>query len=407
MNNHIITPKNIGIFAAVVFAFVLVKTKVGPWLDGRMSSDATDAGSSEAAGDGGSGARAAENAVDAAMIPVPQLPATLAEAEPKLVPVVRERVSHEIARIIVSPQPLNALRPEPPHIALTDDLWGVLAYQTENQFVRIDAETLTRWGTTFDKAWINALASLDRRSMRATTTLTEGGVRELHFGDGNDSARLLIGSTFAKLNLAGDPVIGIPKEDLLLVASADDEKSLRALADRLVDEWEKSAQNARVVRISQTGVVPFTLPPTHPLFARFEDLQRSADQHDERRQREALKKKLGEGDDVPFVASLQRVKNPKTNEDLSFIVHTEDTPSLLPRGDYVVFRRVDLEKKTATTLACGKWERVSRLMTGRWKETPFHARWLATDLPTAKELEELGCDHPALRADLGIARSTQ
>jgi hypothetical protein len=100
-----------------------------------------------------------------------------------------------------------------------------------------------------------------------------------------------------------------------------------------------------------------------------------------------------------------RAKNPASGEELTFVVHTEETRTLLPRAEYVVFRHVDLEKKTATTLACGAWDTVFALMKDRWKATPlWPARWLATDLPTEKERERLGCDHPMLRPDLGVAR---
>jgi hypothetical protein len=345
----------------------------------------------------------------ASQVSGPELPATFAEAEPKLVPLVRERISHEIARIMAAQDPLKSLPPEPPHLVLTDELWGVLAYETDDQFVRIDAATMKKWNASFDQAWAGAVKRLEQRSAQHASVLSRRGLHELHYDDGNDSARILVPSELAQLPLTTDLVAAMPKEDLLLVAGANDDDALRAMFDRLVKEWDRGSQNMRIVRIGGGGkvVTPFELHPSHALYGKLADLQRSADQHDETLQREALKKRLDTREDAPFVASLARVRNQEGDE-FSFVVHTEETPTLLARADFVVFRRVDLTKKTAMTLACGRWEKVSRLMKGRWKETALHpARWIANEHPTPKELEQLGCDQPFLRLDLGVARPYQ
>ena len=341
----------------------------------------------------------------AAGIAGPQLPATFAEAEAKLVPIVRERISYEVARIMASPKPHVALRPEPPHVALTDDLWGVLAYETEDQFLRIEAEVLGGWNVSFDKVWPEAVERLEQRSQAGTTYVVDG-VRELRFKDGNDSARVLFPSLLAKQPLPGGAVAAMPKEDMLLVAGAEDGEALQALGKRLLGEWDRGAQNARLVRVGEGKATPFAPTGPKPLEAMFTDLRRSTEQRDEGLQREALKKRLGEGEDAPFVTTVMRAKNPTTDVELTVVVHTEGVDSLIARADYVWFKRVDVEKRTATTLGCGAWDAVYPLMKGRWKETPLHpARWLATSLPTAKELKGLRCDHPALRDPPGTTRT--
>lgn len=338
----------------------------------------------------------------------PELPATFAEAEPKIVPLVRERIAHEIARIMASEDPLKSLPPEPPHLAFTDELWGVLAYETDDQFVRIDAETMRRWNASFERAWPDAVKRLELRSTQHASVISRRGLHELHYDDGNDSARIFVPAALAELRLAGDAVAAFPKEDILLVAGADDDVGLRAMLDRVVAEWDRGSTNMRMVRIGGGKTVPFELHPSHALYGKLADVQRAADQHDETLQRDALKKRLDTREDAPFVASLKRVRKGESGDEFSFVVHTEETPTLLPRADFVVFRRVDLTKKTAMTLACGPWDKVSRLMKGRWKETSLHpARWLANDHPTPKEIAQLGCDQPMLRLDLGVARPIQ
>jgi hypothetical protein len=335
----------------------------------------------------------------AASIGVSPVSAALSDAEAKLVPVVRERISYEVARIMASPKPHVALQPEPPHIALTDDLWGVLAYETDDQFVRIDASVLKAWNASFEKLWPQALARLEQRS-RAGSTHVVDGVRELRFGDGNDSARALLTPLLDKQGLAGGAVVAMPKEDVLLAAGADDGPALSALANRLAAEWDLGNQNARVVRVGGGVTAPFAVDASSPLRATLADLRTSTEQREERLQREALRRRLGSGEDAPFVASLFRVKQKDTNAEFSYVVHSEVVTSLLPRADYVVFRRVDVAKNTATTLGCAAWATAYPLMKDRWKETPLHpSRWLATALPNAKELKEITCDQPALRGD--------
>jgi hypothetical protein len=293
-----------------------------------------------------------------------------------------------------------ALHAEPPHVALSEDLWAVLAYETDDRFVRIEAGTLRDWKVSFDAVWPAAVKRLEERS-RAGSTHEIEGARELRFGDGNDSARVLVPSALAKEPLTGGVVAAMPNEALLLLAGAGDPRSLDALAGRLLAEWDRGNQNARVVRVSDDGkVAPLVLDASSPEHARLLDLQRSTEQREERLQREALRRRLGDGEDAPFVASLFRVRNRETGAELSFVVHSEEVTSLLPRADYVVWKRVDMTNHTATTLACAPWSKAYPLMKPRWKETPLHpARWLAATLPTDKELKELGCDQPMLRGE--------
>lgn len=335
----------------------------------------------------------------AASIGVPLVPSKFVDANAKLVPVVRERISYEVGRIMASPKPHVALHAEPPHVVLTDDLWGVLAYETEDQFVRIDAPVLKSWNVSFEKLWPEALARLEQRS-RAGSTYIVDGVRELRFGDGNDSARVLLSPLLDKQPLAGGAVVAMPKEDVLLVAGADDGPALRALVNRLTMEWDLGNQNARVLRVGGGKTAPFVVEASNPIHERLADLRKSTEQRDERLQREALRRRLGAEEDAPFVASLFRVKHKDTNAEFSYVVHSEGVTSLLPRADYVVFKRVDVAKNTATTLGCAAWATVYPLMKDRWKETPLYpARWLATALPNAKELKDVTCDQPALRGD--------
>lgn len=321
------------------------------------------------------------------------LPATLAEAEPHLVPIVRERIGFEVARIFASKNPEKELPPEPPHVTLTDDLWGVLAYETDEQFLRLDAATLTRWNARFEELWPKAIQRLEAKS-GSFIEPSRRGIREIDFNDENDSARVLLPSVFAKLAIGGDAVVAIPKDDLFLLVAANDAPGVDALVERVTREWDRGGQNSRLFRVDPGGAIGPFLDPR----ASVVDLVHAAEQRDEELQREALRSHYGDAEDAPFVATLKRMKNPTTNDELRFAVHTENTPTLLPKADWIVYRRVDLTNHTASTLACGTWDRVYALMKTRWKETPLHPkRWLANDLPTPKELADLGCDNPALK----------
>ncbi len=327
----------------------------------------------------------------------PLLPSTFAEAEAHLVPIVRPRISWELARLVVAEDPLSALPPEPPHVAIGDGLWGGLAFETDEQLLRIDAARLARWNVTFDKAWAGAMDRLAKRSS-APSFRRDHGLVAIGFGDANASARVLLPSALLEAKLAGDLAVAIPRDDELLVASASDDEALGRLADRL--ESGDDDDEPRVVRIGANGqTTDFELPPAHPLHARFRGLRRSAEDRDDRRQRDALRDKLGDHEDVPFVATRMHAKNPTTGDEVILAIHSEDVTTLLPRADWVVFQRVDMATRTSTVLACGTWDRVSALQKERWKAIPlWPPRWLAVDHPSARELAELGCDHPMLKA---------
>lgn len=328
----------------------------------------------------------------AAHIKAPPLPTTLAEAEPHLVAVVRERIGFELARIAVSAKPEVELIAAPPHVALTDDLWGVLAYETDDQFIRLDAIALTRWGAKFEDLWPKVLEKLVASSTSAKSSENHG-VYDLDYGDQNSSARILAPSVFAKL-IGGDVVVAMPKESLFLVTSKADVNAVDALTDRVSREWDRGAQNARLFAVDMKGAVrPYD--DARPSVA---ELTRAAAQRDEQLQRDALRAKYGEAEDTPFVATLKRIKNPTTKDEIEFAVQTAEVPTLIPKANWIVFRHVDPAHNEATTLACGTWERVYALMKSRWKETPLYPkRWFAAEVPTAKELAALGCDNPALK----------
>jgi hypothetical protein len=229
------------------------------------------------------------------------------------------------------------------------------------------------------------------------------------FGDGNDSARVLfpdvLAALFGPAVRAPDLAVAIPREDRLLVALAGDPAALMAMADASEDAWEHGERNARFLRIAGGRTTAFEPPRGDPAYERFADIAGVMERKDEELQRQALTAALGDREDTPFVASIKEVENGSTGDRFSFVVHSEAVPTLLPRAEWVVFRHVDLAKQTATTLACGRWDDVRRLMKGRWSETDlWPPRWYAKELPTAAELAKLGCTNAALRMDLGVPR---
>lgn len=327
----------------------------------------------------------------------PALPPTFAEAEAHLVPIVRPRVSWEVARLLVVDDPLGTVPPETPHVPVGEGLWGALAYETDEQFLRVDGVQLTRWNVTFEKAWTGAMDRLAKRSS-APSFRRDHGLVTVAFGDANASARVLLPSVLASAKLAGDLAVAVPRPDELLVASASDDEALGTLAARL--DGGGGDGEVRVVRVGASGqTTDFELPPGHALHARFRGLRRAAEDMDDRRQRDTLREKLGDRDDVPFVATRMHVKNPTSGDELVLAIHSEGVPTLLPQADWVVFQRVDMATRTSSVIACGPWERVFALQKERWKPTPlWPPRWLAAELPPARELKDLGCEHPVLKS---------
>jgi hypothetical protein len=339
----------------------------------------------------------------------PPLPPTYAEAEARLVPILRDRVSFEVARIAAAVDPATSLPPEPPHVAIGEAVWGALALETDEQFVRVDAVGFGRWSVPFEKAWQAALARLKARSVNGVTHIVgSDGVLGVTFGDDNASARALVYPALAPFVNPGkgDFAVATPRADVLLAVPATDADAIDALADQLVAD--EGASGLRLLRVGIGGPKPLVLPASHPAHDRVVALDEAADAHDEEITREAIQSRYGDREGTPYVARPMHVANPTTNDEFSAVVLTEGQPTLLTRAEWVVFQRVDLAKKTSTTLACAPWAAALRLMTSRWKETAlWPRRWLAADFPTPVELAALGCAHPALKQAVGVPEPTE
>jgi hypothetical protein len=320
-----------------------------------------------------------------------------------LVPLVRARVLFENRRIEASPDPLHALVPAPPHVELTPALWASLAYRTKDGLEPLGEGELANLAGPFASVWPAVLARFARdvRDAQDAPVLGASGVFELSPADGNAAARLLVPSTFAGLPFAGDAVVALPHESRLLVADAASDASLDALANRLKQLWDEAPCDVRAFRVARHGDAGVAVTP----FA-WRDLESSADQYDATRQKEVLERKLGTGDDAPFLASVKRMRNPQTEEEVSFVVQTEEVRTLLAPAGWVDFRKVDLTRHTATTVGCATWESARTLLGARWRETPlWPPRYETLGFPTTEELAKMGCPQTALAYDLGVART--
>lgn len=338
---------------------------------------------------------ASADAADASRLPPVTLidespiPSRWEDAEPHIIPIVRLRVGQEIARLMVEKGPIDRLTPLPPHMDLGAGFWGELAYETKKQFIRIPAQQWTRWNRSFDAAWP---AAMQRLAKRSETPLGRGGkaLKVGQFGDDNDTARVLVPTVFEPLGLPSF-VVAMPRPSVLLVADPKDETALDELAERLLTEYSAGNADLHVFTWTAAKLAPFAPAKTSRLAAKFLDLERSATQADLKAQTEALRTRLGEGDDAPFVASFFRVKNPRTNDEFTYVVHTEQVTTLLPRAEVVCFTRVDLATNTGTPQACASWDKVYATMKDRWKETPLYPpRWLVSEFPRPEELKAFG-----------------
>lgn len=331
---------------------------------------------------------------DAALPPVTlveetPIPARWADAQPHVVPIVRARLGQEIARLVVEKKPLAELGPLPPHHDLGGGFWGELAYETKKQFIRIPAQQWARWNVSFESAWTDAVKALASRS---ETPLGRGGraLKIGQFGDDNDTARVLVPAVFEPLGTSS-LVVAMPRASVLLVADPKDDTALDELAERVLTEHASGDADLHVFTWSAGKLSPFALPPSHRLAAKFLDLERTAYQAEVKAQTEALKTRLGDGEEAPYVASLFRVKNPTTNDEFTYVVHTEGVTTLLPRAEVVCFIRVDDATNRGTPQACASWDKVYARMKDRWTETPIHpARWLVKEFPTGEELRAFG-----------------
>lgn len=301
-----------------------------------------------------------------------QLPRTLAEAEPHLLPSVRHRVTLEAMKLQAELMPEATF--DAPFVLLAEHLSQAAAYDTEHSTATVSADVLKGWGLSFDEAMEIALRNLRSRSTEPWVEMG-GGIFASPWGDSYDASRLLLHDVVHRAGVAGDPVAFLPNRNLVLLTGSANEAGVATTMALAM----KGATEDRPISVIPVVLRDGTWTPFETdheglrgvlAAGRVEELAGVYDQ-----QRPLLERLVGE---EAFVAAYSVVRTDE-GEPFSHSTWTEGVPSMLPYTDRVAL--------------------VPRGPGGIRRDAATMVSWQSLGEMAGHHLEDVGCWPPRVRTN--------
>jgi hypothetical protein len=316
----------------------------------------------------------------------PQAPAGYEEAKPRILPLVKPRVLHEILPLL-----REAGEAGDPVFggALTDHVTIEMVVSVEEGVtITLGPDLLRRWDVGPAAAMEDAAKNLGARGVPPWKSSAEApGVLRSPWSDGFDASRVVFPDLFRSLGLAGDPVAVLVKAGMVLVAGADDEDGLFHLGRAARREMEASHAFlvARPLRLASEGWVHWVPGEGHPARPLLRLLEAIGEQTDDQVQARAVSRlrrsKAAEG---PRLAPLSILQARLGADVVTSTVWDDGAPQWLPKADFVQFRRGE------EWLGAAPWEKVTAALQASMTSRPVYpARWQVDGFPSEWELGSL------------------
>jgi hypothetical protein len=316
------------------------------------------------------------------------IPSTLEDACPDLLPTVRSRAHFELSCMQLRLQGMEEA--DWPYRALAEHLGIGLVYDLPDSMVQLQQRNLTDWRVSFEEALAAACLNLAEISGHLFEK-PEPGVWVSPWRDNHDAARLLLLDLIRAHEVRGEPVAMVPNRDTLLLTGSEDDEGLAQMATLA----EKALENPRpisgaAVRLEGDSWVPFLPDSEHPAHSRFRLLAVRSMAQDYAEQSELLKALHDENEEDVFVASFTAMQQKESGRVRSYCVWSEGIESLLPRTEEVFFFRPNDEGE-GEIVAGGEWERVLQAA-GHLMEPLgiYPERYRVKEFPTGEQLTQIG-----------------
>jgi hypothetical protein len=308
---------------------------------------------------------------------------TYAQEAARLLPVVRDVRYFSMSMLQLRHSGIAPGQiPQVPYRSLAGEVVVALFLDSERSMAQVSNTQLQEWGVSFDTAMQRALENLRARSQPGFSKQGDG----LYLGawnDDYDSSRLLLPELLKALPIRGEPVVGLPARNRLLVAGARDPKALDRLAQATAGliESEQRPMTAQLLRLAGDRWVAFddVLPSTPKLReAGFKLLMRDYEQ--QKALLEAILEK--DGTDL-FVATWKVFQVPEGV--LSLTQWTKNVASLLPKADRLALLDMDTREMLIVP-----WQQAAALLGDELTPQGMHPeRYLVSGYPDAATLKKL------------------
>jgi uncharacterized protein YtpQ (UPF0354 family) len=311
------------------------------------------------------------------------MPEEFEDVKPDLLPIVRSRSHFELNQLrglAESGTPISW-----PYVPLGEHFGVALVYDLPDAMRSVPQANLDTWGLTLYEALEIACQNLAELPAKFIGPQSGDGVYLSATGDNYDASRILSRELIDQFQVAGDPVAMIPNRDTLIVAGADDEAGLDAMAKMAAKALEQLRPISSVaVRYDGNDWVPWMPEAGHPLYKQFRRFFFDTLGRDYAEQKELLDKLHARTNKNYFVATYDVVQDPQGRLS-SYMVWTERVESLLPQTDLIVFGSMDGDP------AMVPWSKAMDVV-GHFLESLdiYPPRYRVREFPTAAQLAAMG-----------------
>jgi hypothetical protein len=318
-----------------------------------------------------------------------ELPSSLEDVGPDLLPAVRSRSYFELMTLELKAQAMPS--PDLPLQVLGEHFAVCLVYDLPEAMRQIQHSDLSDWRIGFEEALDVAKANLAEISAEDFEPIA-AGVWRSPWRDNHDASRVLLDDVIGRHDVTGDPVVMIPNRDTLLLTGAEDPAGLRdmaALAEQALHDPRPMSGVA--LRFADGTWTPFVPRPGHPAHEKILLLNVQSIGQDYHEQKELLDKLHEKSGDDLFVASFSAMQENETGLIRSYCVWSEGVDALLPRTDLVHFfvARGD----DGSIVASAGWDRVQEVLGDLMEpQGAYPERYRVRTFPTQKQIEALGLD---------------
>ena len=263
------------------------------------------------------------------------MPASYAEARPRLMPVVRRTDDMGIVALSAlgaMDDPAKCFVPATKPLA--GDLVVALVIDQPTSMAYVNERELPKWQVTFDQALDDALDNLRGLPEHGGWQEIGQGVWSGEWGDAFDSSRILLPDLIHRVGVR-DPVVALPFRNALMLTGAGNEAGI-ALMAKVIEQHLGDTQrwlSFQLLRLENTQWLPHA-----PLVAvdtwHLLNLRNAAAVAES--QKELLDALHARRELDLFVASYQMMARDDLGT-LSFAVWAEQVDTLLPRTEFIVF----------------------------------------------------------------------
>jgi hypothetical protein len=323
--------------------------------------------------------------LDGVLTPDNAIPATYAEARPRLMPVVRRRA--DIGIVALSTQSVSddpAKQFLPASRPLVGDLVIALVCDRPTSMAYVNEPELPRWQVTFDQALADALDNLRGLPEHGGWRQVGQGVWSGEWGDAYDSSRILLPDLIHRVGVR-DPIVAVPFRNALMLTGAGNEAGIALMAQVVQDHAQDNQRWLSFQLLRLNGTQWETHAPLVAVDAwHLLNLRNESGVNDNQKELlDALHARRGI--DL-FVAPCQMLARDDLGT-LSFSVWTNRVDTLLPRTEFIVF---DPQGSNAADLLLVAWDEACAVV-GELMEPTEHApeRLRVRRFPDAAQLARL------------------